>query len=292
VNLTIDQLTLNKLLGAANGDAALLYLYLHSGAELSAAPGALHMSPGRVSCAEAALRQLGLWQSADKPRIPMGEPPVYSETDVLHAKKGNPQFHALCADVERTFGRVLTTEELKILLSFINYLGLSPEVISLLVGYCKNRARQQGRTRLPSLRTIEKEAYLWADRGIDTMQEASAFIQAQDARYSQLGQLMRTLQIHNRQLTAAESRYAAQWLDWGFDQSALALAYERSCLNTGGLNWAYMNKILARWQAAGLLTAAQVHSGDAAKPGSKPQPGQRQLDADEQAAIARMLQEV
>ena len=70
---------------------------------------------------------------------------------------------------------------------------------------------------------------------------------------------------------------------------ALAMAYEKTCLNTGGLNWAYLNKILTRWQEAGFKTAAQIRSGDR-KPAEKPAP--RQLDDDDRAAIARILQEV
>ena len=52
----------------------------------------------------------------------------------------------------------------------------------------------------------------------------------------------------------------------------------------------YMNKILARWQAAGLLTADAIKGGDT-KPGNF-KAGQRQLDADELAAIEKMFQEV
>ena len=63
------------------------------------------------------------------------------------------------------------------------------------------------------------------------------------------------------------------------------------CINIGTLNWAYMNKILARWHQAGLHTADAIRQGDK-KPAAAQKGGPRQLDADEQAAIARMLQEV
>jgi len=69
----------------------------------------------------------------------------------------------------------------------------------------------------------------------------------------------------------------------------IAMAYERTCLNTGGLNWNYMNKILIRWKEAGFKTAEDIRNGDR-KGVDKTAP--RQLDDDEKAAIARMLQEV
>jgi DNA replication protein DnaD len=66
------------------------------------------------------------------------------------------------------------------------------------------------------------------------------------------------------------------------------MAYERTCLNTGGLNWAYMNKILLRWHQAGLHSADAIRAGDR-KPSTKG--GTRQLDADELAAIQSLMQE-
>ena len=285
----LETLEVRKLLGTASADAALLYIYLKAGNSLRNAEDDLHMSAGRFSCAGAALRQLGLWEK-DKPCHAMvGERPSYTEQDVLEASRGDNEFEALCGEVARLLGRPLNTEEMKILLGFIRYLGLPADVISVLVCYCKERARQRGSLRNPSLRTIEKEAYAWAEQGIDTMEEAAAYIQAQNVRNSRMHRLMEILQIRGRNLTAAEERYARNWLEMGFDDETIGMAYERTCLNTGGLNWAYMNKILQRWHEAGLHTADAVRSGDR-KPGTGAQAGQRQLDADEIAAIQRMMQ--
>ena len=287
--LHIPQDELRKLLGAGSADGALLYLYLRCGNELKNAPKELGLSEARLSCAEACLRQLGLYQEDQKTVILPGKAPSYSERDVLQAVDLEPSFRSLYGEVQRLLGRNLNTEELKILLGFVRYLGLPEEVITLLVVYCKERSRRQGKLRNPSLRTIEKEAYIWAERGIDTMEEAAAYIQAQNVRSSRISRLIEQLQIRGRNLTPGEEKYAQSWLDMGFDEEAIAIAYDRTCLNTGGLNWAYMNKILTRWHEAGLHNAEQIRSGDRKKSGKNEK---RQLDADEQAAIKRMLQEV
>ena len=289
-SVTIDSAQARRLLSAASGDGALLYIYLRSGNSPRDAETELNMSPSRVSCAMATLRQLGLWCDDRPCHIQAGERPSYSERDVLEASDQDSSFRSLCGEVQRLLGRNLNTEELKILLGFVRYLGLPADVISVLVCYCKDRMRQRGSSRNPSLRTIEKEAYAWAEKGIDTMEEAAAYIQAQNVRNSRLSRLMGILQIRGRSLTAAEERYAAAWIEMGFDDEVIGMAYERTCLNTGGLNWAYMNKILTRWNDAGLKTAEAIRTGDR-KPGSGAQPGQRQLDPEEQAAIARMMRE-
>ena len=289
-SVTIEQGDLHRLLSAGSGDAALLYLYLRSGNPAENAGAEIGLSPSRRSCAEATLRQLGLIGNDGKKILP-GERPNYTERDVLRAVDTEPSFRSLYGEVQRLLGRNLNTEELKILLGFVRYLGLPEDVISVLVCYCKDRARQQGKLRNPSLRTIEKEAYAWAEQGIDTMEEAAAYIQGRNLRNSRIARVMNILQIRGRNLTPGEEKYAQSWLDMGFDEEAIAMAYERTCLNTGGLNWAYMNKIFARWHQAGLHTADSIRQGDK-KPGTAQKGGQRQLDADEQAAIARMLQEV
>ena len=288
-SIQIDGTELRKLLGAASGDAALLYLFIRSGNAFQDAEKALGIPDARLNCAGATLRQLGLWPEEKKVILQAGQRPSYGEQDVLSAMDSDNEFRLLYGEVQRLLGRNLNTEELKILLSFVRYLGFPAEVISLLVSYCKDRARQKGNLRNPSLRTIEKEAYAWAEQGIDTLEEAAAYIQLQNARNSRMAHLMRILQIRGRSLTQAEERYASAWLEMGFDDGAIALAYERTCLNTGGMNWPYMNKILTRWNDAGYKTAEQAQSGDRKDPvpkGASGQLGQAELEA-----IQRVLRE-
>lgn len=291
-DLHLKQNELHRLLAAANPDSALLYLYLRCGNDPSQASGQLHMPASRVSCAMAVLRQLGLWQEEKSQSFVPGQRPDYSEQDVLRAMDADRDFKALYGEIQRLLGRTLNTEEMKIILGFVRYLGLSVDVVCVLVGYCKERARQKGSLRNPSLRTIEKEAYNWAERGIDTMEEAAAFIQTENARNSRLGKLKELLQIRGRNLTASEEKYAKSWLDMGFDMDAIAMAYDRTCLNTGGLNWAYMNKILTRWQQENLLTVEQVKQAQRKYQGKDvPKGASGKLGEAELAAIRKVLQE-
>ena len=292
--MTVTELNLpredvRKLLAAASGDAAMLYMYIGCGNDPCEAETALGMNGVRFGCASATLRQLGLWPTEKQTMIHCGERPNYSERDVTEAVESDGTFRSLYGEVQRVLGKTLNTEELKILLGFTRYLGLPPDVISVLVNYCKDRLRQRGSNRNPSLRTIEKEAYAWAERGIDTMEEAAAFIQNQNVYNSSMAHIKHLVQIRGRRLTAAEERYAQSWAQMGFDDAAITMAYERTCINTGGLKWPYMNSILKRWHEAGLHTAEQIEAGDRGKAPVKQE--RRELDEDELAAIARMMRE-
>ena len=277
-----------SLLASSNADAALLYLYLQSGNDMASAEHDLGISGIRLQCATAALRQAGLWQE-QRPVMLVGERPAYSEQDVVCAANQDLDFRGLYMEVQKQLGRTLNTEELKILLGFVRYLGMPAEVVITLVCYCKERASLKGSNRNPSLRTIEKEAYAWAERGIDTMEDAIAYTQAQSIRNSRMGRLRQLLQLGERKLTPSEERYVLQWLDWGFDEEAISMAYDKTCLNTGGLKWPYMNKILTSWQQAGLLTGQQIQSGDWKT--AVPKGASGQLGAAELEAIQRVLRE-
>ena len=162
------------------------------------------------------------------------------------------------------------------------------DVISILLSYCIQRARARGSLRNPSMHTVEREAYHWADLGIDTMEEAAAYMQMQLDRQSRVGQIRQALQLGDRKLTPGEEKMVLQWLDWGFGPAEVARAYEKTCMNTGGLKWPYLNSILKSWHSQGLHTVQAIEAGDRA-PGAAQKPGSQmgQLEMD---AIRRMMQ--
>ena len=288
-DISLSQSELARLLGAADGDAALIFLYLRSGGDAAGAATALRLPAHRLVRAMASLRQLGLADDAPPRAIKADAPPQYTESDVKAALRDpSGEFALLLGETQRRLGRVLSTEELKILLSMIRYLGLPTDVVGVLITYCIERARARGGARLPSLRTIEKEAYAWADRGIDTLEQAAAFMQSSLDRQSRAGRIRSILQIEGRRLTAGEEKYILSWLDMGFGEDEIALAYERTCMNTGALKWPYMNSILKSWHAQNLLTVDQIRAGDS-RPDKKPQPAAiGQPGEYEREAIARL----
>ena len=281
--LKISQKDMRLLLSAASPDAALLYLYTRSGNDWKNAGAELHMSESRLGCAEATLRQLGLMLDDRVSHIAPGERPSYSERDVLQAMDGDGDFRGLYGEVSDLGGGKgrAPRDEYRL------FRKQGKRVI--LVCYCKDRARRKGSLRNPSLRTIEKEAYAWAERGIESVEDAAAFIQKENVRNSRISRLMGLLQIHGRSLTGAEERYAKAWLDMDLSEELISMAYERTCLNTGGLNWAYMNKILQRWHDQGLRTAEDVRTGD--RKGAVPKGASGELGQAELEAIQRVLRE-
>lgn len=252
---------LRKLLSCGCPDAVTLYLYRKAELPLETALDALHFTVPQMVGATDCLRQLGLWEPAEKP-APQPERPVYTDADLSRAMRRSA-FKKLVGEAQRMLGRTVSTEELKTLLGFSEYLRLPADVIGLLLSYCVERSRRRG-VRPPSMHTIEKEAYRWADENIDTLETASFYVQSQLQVHTRIQNLRLRMQIDHRRLTAAEEQYLTSWIQMGFPDQSIDMAYARTCENTGGLRWAYMNSILKSWHEKNLHTPQEIAAGDAA----------------------------
>lgn len=261
-SVTLTSEETRKLLSCGLSDAVALFLYRKAELPLETALDSLHFTVPQMVAATDCLRQLGLWETAAKPAL-QPERPNYTEAQLRQALK-NPKddFPKLVGEAQRRLGRTLSTEELKILLSFTDYLRLPTEVVGLLLNHCIERNRRRG-IRAPSMRTIEKEAYRWADENIDTLEAACYYVETQSRLLARIQQLRLLLQIDQRRLAAEEERYLTSWIAMGFGDDAIRLAYERTCVNTGALKWPYMNSILKSWHEQDLHTPQEIAQGDA-----------------------------
>lgn len=267
----------DRLIAAGNGDAALLYLALLRRGEPNAARRSLGWTDARCAAALEELVKLGLAQGnvehAAAPDAP-DEPPDYQRSDLAHALAHDAAFAALQKAVESTLGKPLSEADLKALYTLYDYLSFPPELIFTLVGWCVAEAeRKYGPGRRPRMPTVKKEAFRWKRLGVDTPQAAEEFLRAQQTLRGREAELLPLLDIRDRAAVGREREYIAGWVDMGFENGAIRLAYERTVLQKGALNWAYMNAILKRWHAAGLHTAGQVEAGD--KPPAAPAAGSR-----------------
>ena len=79
-------------------------------------------------------------------------------------------------------------------------------VIFLLVNHCVEDAHDRlGPGRLPSMRSIEKEAYVWYNREILTLERAEDYLAREKRRRGELADMKRLLQIRDRSFSNAAS---------------------------------------------------------------------------------------
>jgi DnaD/phage-associated family protein len=112
------------------------------------------------------------------------------------------------------------------------------------------------------MKSIEKEAYVWYNRELLTLERAEEHLLRKRARSGALGEIRRLLQIKDRNFSPTERKYAESWLDMGFSLEAIALAYDKTVVKTGALKWPYMNSILQSWHGKNLHSLEEITRGD------------------------------
>ena len=286
--LAVPERDVQVLLEAGNGDAALLYLHiLQNGGTLDAGRAAveLHRSDRDVALAAGRLREMGLLSGERDDRVPAAPEeklPDYKASDVVRGSREDPRFQTLVREVQSALGRVdLPQADLTRLFGIYSDLAMPPEVILLLIEYCKEESKARyGTERRVGFAFIEKVAYEWFHREILTYEQAEQWLREQARRRTALGELRRELGLYDQKLTPTVRQYLTDWLDLGFSPEAVAMAADRTMTNTGGLKWKYMDSIIRSWDRMGLHTPEEIERGDkkpaarnsAARPGEAPAP--------------------
>ena len=269
--LSVPAATADALLSLRDGDCALLYLYiLRSGGTLDEKQAArdLGRAEEAVRAAAEALGRAGLLRRGDGRALPPAdELPEYSVRDILVRSEGDPSFRALVAEAQRVLGHALSGADLKTLFGVYDRLGMPGDVIMLMINHVAAQLRRRyGEGRLPTMHAVEKEAFRWANREIFTAEQAESYMAEADRREQEEDKLRRLLQISDRRPTKTERDYMDAWLAMGYGCDALALAYDRTVVRTGRLNWSYMDKIVRSWYEKGLFTPEEIEKGDARPP--------------------------
>lgn len=281
--------TADALIAAHDGDMALYCLYAarHPGADDETAAAVLCRTRGEIAAAREKLGRILRTEGARgvrEPLYPEDGPVQYDKEELVGIAERESAFGALCDELARILGTIPSHAYLNTLLDAYDHLGMPPEVIMQLLHFCDEEARRRwGSARHPSARAISEEAYRWARNEIMTLELAEKYIAACEKRRTDHGRIAELLGIRGRELYKREAEYIDAWLEMGFPDEAIALALERTVLNTGALKWPYLNSILRNWHAAGLHTAEEIEQAEGKRRGrgetiSDPGPGPDQDD--------------
>lgn len=267
--LSMSAQAARRLVEAGDGDCALLYLALLERGDSSRARSALHWGQARLESAYARLVQLEL-VAAQGEQAPAGpdpaeELPRYSRDDVADALEREPEFFGLYREVERRLNRPLSDADLQELYTIYDGLAMPAEVVLLLVGYMINTVRRQTKKQgaIPRMPQIRREAFRWKRLGLDTMEAAEDYLRRQEQVDSREWSILSAVGVTKERAAVERERgYIDSWVELGFSDQLIRMAYERTVYKKGEMNWPYMNKILLDWHQAGWRTPEQVKAGD------------------------------
>lgn len=286
----------DRLIAAHDGDVALLYIWLCRNGSFDAPRAARELcrTSSEINSAYEKLCRMELpgAQQVQSKLPPAEELPEYTAEDIVKRSEHDGGFKAVVNEAQKKLGRALSTSDLKILFGIYDYLALPADVIFMLISYCINLfAEKYGPGRLPSMRNIEKEAYSWVNKEILTLEQADEYIKRAAERRGRVNELKSAIGIRGRALTPTEGKYVSSWLDMGFDNDAILVAYDRTVTNTGALKWGYMNKILLSWHEKGIHTEAEIAERDSRPTTAKASNNHRSSVSDDELKRLRSIYE-
>lgn len=254
------------LLACENSDCIRIYLYLKRWGkprDEQRVSEDLHLPFHVVQAAIAQLRRMGLLSGKAASAAPAEELPQYDADYIVSRTQADATFRVLLEEAAQILGRKLSTTEMQKLFGIYDDLGLPAEVILMMMNHCKDEcAERYGPGRVPTMRQVEKEAYLWARLEIFTLEQAEDYVARCQKKKDSVRSIQRALGIRDRELSVTEKNYLESWLELGFSEDAVLIAYDRTVTQTGGLKWPYMNQILRNWHQKGLYTPEAIREGD------------------------------
>jgi len=289
---------IDKLINAGDGDAALLYLHIlktRGQSTPAQAAAALRKKQSGIDAAMAVLSRLGLahldgpaqedlceshgmpqeeeeqtqsGQEEAEEQSPSGleEPDDqqrrFTVQDMKRELDEGSVFGSIVEEAQRSLGKMLSPDDLLKLFGVYDALRMAPEVILLLITHCITESRAKKGGRMPSMRHIEKTAYSWEREGILTLEKAEEHLKALEFRKSAHGEMKKVLQVRDRDFSESERKYADSWIEMGFGAAAVAIAYDRTIVNTGKPALRYMDSIINNWHEKGLHTPKEILSKD------------------------------
>ncbi len=162
----------------------------------------------------------------------------YTKSDINTYMKNNDGIRHMFLISEQILNRTLTDTDCKILFGLYDYLRLPIEVIFTLLEHCVSNGKD-------NMRYIEKVAYSWADKEINTLAKASMYVKEHNELVLLFKKYKKMFKITGREFTNSEENYIKSWvLDLKLTDNVIEAAFEKTVANTGKIAFGYMDAIL------------------------------------------------
>lgn len=239
--------------------------------DLTACADALGLTPAECEGCLQFWAQQGVLNAVGAPAAPAPAPAPKKPTapvaavkplwkEVVAYQREHREFTVFLQEVSARLGRTVTHGDESTLMYLVTTAGIPMPSILMAVGYAVSLGKD-------NVRYIEKMALSWADEDIVTPEQVDRKI-TELQKIRQAADKVEELLSLPRHLTAAQAKMAYTWLtEWQFTDEMLQHAYTITMDNCDKFSPAYMNKILERWNAEGILTPDRIVTATPKKKG-------------------------
>ena len=175
-------------------------------------------------------------------------------TEIAERIAASEEIEFLFKSAEQSLGRVLTFDDQRTILWFYDHLGMSADIIIMLIAYCCSVGRG-------NMAKIEKIALDWHEKNITTHEQAENVILAMQKAFSFEGKVQSRLKLQSK-LTASQKKYIGDWANMDVTLDMVELAYDKTVDGIGKPSFNYMDKILRKWNENGITNADDAAAFD------------------------------
>lgn len=175
-------------------------------------------------------------------------------TEIAERIAASEEIDFLFKSAEQSLGRVLTFDDQRTILWFYDHLGMSADIIIMLIAYCCSVGRG-------NMGKIEKIALDWHEKNITTHEQAENEILALQKAFSFEGKVQSRLKLQSK-LTASQKKYIGDWANMDLTVDMVELAYDKTVDSIGKVSFNYMDKILRKWNENGITNAEDASAFD------------------------------
>lgn len=189
--------------------------------------------------------------------------PVYSE-EQMNRLMGNKEVSWLMGIIEVYLERLLTPQDVNLVLFLYDRLGFSKELILHLYEYCigKNKKKPE---------YIEKVALSWHAQGIDTIEKAEQVSLQYDTCFNAVNKAFNLGRLPG----AKEREFISRWSSLKLAPALVEEACNRTLLKLGRPDFKYADRILESWHQSGFSSLDEIKKADDAYNAAKNAPAAR-----------------
>lgn len=193
-------------------------------------------------------------QEVQRPVFNISVRPQYSMEELTFYREQSEDIAKLFSHGEQTLAKMLTYHDLNVLFGFYDWLRLPIDVILYLLTYCSEGGHRD-------LRYVEKAALDWAERGINTVDEAMKYTQTFDRDFRAI---MLALGHPSAFPSPTQRKYMQKWLyEFEMPLDLILDACDKTAVQLGKPKLTYIDKIIADWHKRGIKSLDEVAQAEA-----------------------------
>ena len=192
-------------------------------------------------------------------RAKVTELPQYTSAELNSLLQKHNNIVGLIDECQNILGKIFTAADIKVLMGFVDYLGLDNDYILVLMHFA-------ARNDMKSLRYIEKIAISCIDDGFTDAKVLQEALYAREEKAQIETKIKNIFGLGSRKLTSKEQKQVSAWVTtYNYDMSVIEKAYEITVTATNKPSIHYANAILEKWFAEGVKNIDDVENLIAAR---------------------------